>query len=86
MFHAMSEKGVLLNNIRRECHKERDSRDDDPEELLAHADDAPDPGEEGQGLNGQLGPGLHNLPVKIDIQTISVRPRFKTNVSGFIPV
>ena len=36
--------------------------DDDPEELLAH----PDPGEEGEGRYGQLGPGLQNLPIKVD--------------------
>ena len=79
MFHGASE------NVRRECHKERDNGDYDPEELLAHPDDATNPGEEGQGLNGQLGSGLQNLLVKVDIQTISVRLTVKANVSGFIP-
>ena len=89
MFHATSEKVsnavVLFENVRREGDEEGGSGEDDPEELLAHPDDAPDPGEEGEGLYGQLGPGLQNLPIKVDIQTISVRPSVKANVSGFIP-
>ena len=59
--------------------------DCNPEELFSHSNHASDPGEEGEGLYGQLGPGLRNLPIKVDIQTISVRPSVKANVSGFIP-
>ena len=70
MFHGTSEKVsnavILFENVRREGDKEGGSGEDDPEELLAHPDDAPDPGEEGEGLYGQLGPGLQNI--KVDIQ------------------
>ena len=43
---------ILFENVRREGHDEGGSGEDDPEELLAHPDDAPDPGEEGEGLYG----------------------------------
>ena len=56
MFHGTSEKVsnavILFENVRREGHDEGGSGEDDPEELLAHPDDAPDPGEEGEGLYG----------------------------------
>ena len=60
---------MLFENVRRKGDEEGGSGEDDPEELLAHPADAPDPGEEGEGLYGQLGPGLQTLPIKVDIQT-----------------
>ena len=46
--------------------------DDDPEELLAHADDAADPGEESQGGDVELRPRLLHLTVEVNEQAVSV--------------
>ena len=57
--------------------------DDDPEELLAHADDAADPGEEGQGGDVELRPRLLHLTVEVNEQAVSVLTRAAKDPSVF---
>ena len=57
--------------------------DDDPEELLAHADDAADPGEESQGGDVELRPRLLHLTVEVNEQTVSVLTRAAKDPSVF---
>ena len=59
--------------------------DDDPEELLANADHAAYPGEEGQWLNVEFRFRLHNFSVKVYEQTKSVRPGVKRHLCSFVP-
>ena len=57
--------------------------DDDPEELLAHADDAADPGEEGQGGDVELRPRLLHLTVEVNEQAVPVLTRAAKDPSVF---
>ena len=50
--------------LRGECCEVCEDGDYDPEELLAHSDDAPDPGEQGEGLYGQMGRAHLHLSVE----------------------
>ena len=66
-----STEGVFTN-VWIDADEVRGQGDDDPEELLAHADDAADPGEESQGGDVELRPRLLHLTVEVNKQTVSV--------------
>ena len=44
------------------------------------------PGEEGQGLDVEMGPGLHHFSVKIDEHSVSIGPGVKPSVLSFVPL
>ena len=66
-----STEGVFTN-VWIDTDEVRGQGDDDPEELLAHADDAADPGEESQGGDVELRPRLLHLTVEVNEQAVSV--------------
>ena len=58
---------------------------DDPEELLAHSNEAPNPGEEGHGLDGEVGGEQLHLVVNTHIQTIPVMSGVQSSLGYLVP-
>ena len=58
---------------------------DDPEELLAHPDETANPGEEGHGLDGEVGGDQLNLVVHTHIQTIPVMSGVQGSLGDLVP-
>ena len=79
--------GIVLGetNVGGDADAECAEGDDDPEELLAYANDAADPGEESHGPDGELGPLLVHFTLKVDEHSISVQPSVEPGVCRFVP-
>ena len=82
-YNVFSSTEGVFTNVWIDADEVGGQGDDDPEELLAHADDAADPGEEGQGGDVELRPRLLHLTVEVNEQAVSVLTRAAKDPSVF---